>query len=136
MQGKVKQALHNIWMAETKDDAENAFNDVLSRYSAKYPKAMACLAKSREELLTFYDFPAEHWQSIRTTNPIESTFASVRLRNGGSRATTLAMVFKLLQVAEKRWRKLRGFKTLELIVSGKKFKDGLLVEDQSTDNTA
>lgn len=141
MQEKVKQALHNIWMAETKDDAENAFDDVLSRYSAKYPKGMACLEKSRKELLTFYDFPAEHWQSIRTTNPIESTFASVRLRskrtrNCGSRATTLAMVFKLLQVAEKRWRKLRGFRILELIASGKKFKDGLLIEGQSTENAA
>ena len=95
----------------------------------------------REDLLAFYDFPAEHWQSIRTTNPIESTFATVRLRskrtrNCGSRATTLAMVFKLLQVAEKRWRKLPGFRTLELVVSGKKFKDGLPIEDQSAKNAA
>ena len=96
-------------MAETRFDAHKAFDRTLKRFEAKYPKAMACLAKDREELLAFYDYPAEHWVHIRTTNPIESTFATVRLRskrsrNCGSRATTLAMVFKLLQSAQKRWR--------------------------------
>lgn len=141
MQEKVKQALHDIWMAETKENAENAFNSALSRFSVKYPKAMKCLEDSRDELLTFYDFPAEHWLSIRTTNPIESAFSTVRLRskrarNCGSRSTTLAMVFKLLQVAQKNWRRLRGFRKLQLVASGKTFKDGILVAGQSTDDAA
>lgn len=99
VQPKVKADLHDIWMAETRFDAYKAFDRTLKRFEAKYPKAMACLAKDRDELLAFYDYPAEHWVHIRTTNPIESTFATVRLRskrsrNCGSRATTLAMVFK------------------------------------------
>ena len=97
MQPKVKQSLYNIWMAETKKEAKKAFDNALERYGAKYPKAMECLNKDREELLAFYDFPAEHSIHIRTTNPIESTFATVRLRtkrskNCGSRENTLAMV--------------------------------------------
>lgn len=107
MQPKVKADLHEIWMAETQEDAHKAFSKTLSRFEAKYPKAMECLKKDRDELLAFYDFPAEHWVHIRTTNPIESSFATVRLRtkksrNCGSRDTTLAMVFKLLQSAQKR----------------------------------
>jgi transposase-like protein len=100
-QPKLKSALDDIWMAETKEDANAAFDRCLARFQAKYPKAMECIVKDRDELLAFYDFPAEHWIHIRTTNPIESTFATVRLctkknRNCGSRDTTLAMVFKLL----------------------------------------
>ena len=140
VQPKVKADLHDIWMAETRDEAHKAFDRTLKRFEAKYPKAMACLAKDREELLAFYDYPAEHWVHIRTTNPIESTFATVRLRskrsrNCGSRATTLAMVFKLLQSAEKRWKRIKGFSKLELVVNNVRFQDGEQVTDQS-DRTA
>jgi transposase-like protein len=100
VQPKVKDALHNIWQAETREDAYKAFDNCIERFSPKYPKAMDCLAKDKDSLLLFYDYPAENWQHIRTTNPIESVFATVRLRtnktkNCGSRATTLAMAFKL-----------------------------------------
>ena len=140
VQPKVKADLHDIWMAETRFDAHKAFDRTLKRFEAKYPKAMACLAKDRDELLAFYDYPAEHWVHIRTTNPIESTFATVRLRskrsrNCGSRATTLAMVFKLLQSAEKRWKRIKGFSKLELVVNNVRFQDGEQVTDQS-DRTA
>ncbi|MGA4496015.1 IS256 family transposase, partial [Vreelandella venusta] len=136
VQPKVKADLHDIWMAETRDEAHKAFDRTLKRFEAKYPKAMACLAKDRDELLAFYDYPAEHWVHIRTTNPIESTFATVRLRskrsrNCGSRATTLAMVFKLLQSAEKRWKRIKGFSKLELVVNNVRFQDGEQVNDQS-----
>lgn len=140
LQPKVKADLHDIWMAETRDEAHKAFDRTLKRFEAKYPKAMACLAKDRDDLLAFYDYPAEHWVHIRTTNPIESTFATVRLRskrsrNCGSRATTLAMVFKLLQSAEKRWKRIKGFSKLELVVNNVRFQDGEQVTDQS-DRTA
>ena len=140
VQPKVKADLHDIWMAETRGEAHKAFDRTLKRFEAKYPKAMACLAKDRDELLAFYDYPAEHWVHIRTTNPIESTFATVRLRskrsrNCGSRATTLAMVFKLLQSAEKRWKRIKGFRKLELVVNNVRFQDGEQVTDQS-DRTA
>ncbi|MDN3558274.1 IS256 family transposase, partial [Halomonas maura] len=129
VQPKVKADLHEIWMAETREAAHRAFDRTLKRFGAKYPQAMDCLAKDRDELLAFYDFPAEHWVHIRTTNPIESTFATVRLRtkrsrNCGSRDTTLAMVFKLLQSAQKRWRRIKHFQKLELVVSNVKFQDG------------
>ena len=136
IQPKVKEALHDIWMAETRENAHKAFDTVLTRFSAKYPKAMECLAKDRESMLAFYDFPAEHWVSIRTTNPIESAFATVRLRtsktrNCGSRNTTLAMVYKLLQSAQKRWNRLKGFNLLTLVVNNVKFQDGEQVMEQS-----
>lgn len=134
VQPKVKADLHEIWMAETREAAYLAFDRVLKRFGAKYPQAMDCLAKDRDELLAFYDFPAEHWVHIRTTNPIESAFATVRLRTKrsrscGSRGTTLAMVFKLLQSAEKRWKRIKGFKKLELVVNNVKFQDGEQVTD-------
>ena len=136
MQPKVKAALHEIWMASSRDDAYKAFDNTLELFGAKYPKAMECLSKDREELLAFYDFPAEHWIHIRTTNPIESAFATVRLRtkkcrNCGSRDTTLAMVFKLMESAQKRWIKIRGFNLLTLVVNNVKFKDGIQVVEQS-----
>lgn len=136
VQPKVKAALHEIWMASTREDAHKAFDNTLELFSAKYPKAMECLNKDREELLAFYDFPAEHWIHIRTTNPIESAFATVRLRtkkcrNCGSRDTTLAMVFKLMESAQKRWIKIRGFNLLTLVVNNVKFKDGIQVVEQS-----
>ena len=141
VQPKVKADLHDIWMAETRDEAHKAFDRTVQRFEAKYPKAMACLAKDRDELLAFYDYPAEHWVHIRTTNPIESTFATVRLRtkrsrNCGSRATTLAIVFKLLQSAQKRWRRIKHSQKLELVVSNVKFQDGEQVADQSDRNAA
>jgi len=123
-------------MAETREAAHAAFDRTLKRFDAKYPKAMERLRKDREALLAFYDFPAEHWVHIRTTNPIESTFATVRLRtrrsrNCGSRDTTLAMVFKLLQSAQKRWKRIKGFRKLELVINNVPFQDGEQVTDQS-----
>ncbi len=116
-------------MAETKQDAEKAFDFFLEAYRAKYDKAVACLAKDRDVLLAFYDFPAEHWKHIRTTNPIESTFATVRLRTTKTkgclrRMTALTMVFKLCQSASKKWRRLDGSHHLAEIIRGVKFKDG------------
>ncbi len=130
VQPKAKQALHEIWMAESREAAEEAFDNFLAIYGPKYPKAAACLEKDRDELLAFYDFPAEHWTHLRTTNPIESTFATVRLRTAKtrgclSRQTMLTMVFKLCQSAEKRWRRLRGYKLLADVIRGVKFVDGI-----------
>jgi len=141
VQPKVKAALHEIWMAETRADAHKAFDRTLVRFESKYPGAMERLRKDREELLAFYDFPAEHWVHIRTTNPIESTFSTVRLRskrarNCGSRETTLAMVYKLLETAQKRWKRIKGFDLLALVVNNVKFKDGEQVQDQSGRNAA
>ena len=110
-QPRAKQALHEIWQAETKADAEKAFDLFIESYEAKYPKAAICLQKDREEMLAFYDFPALHWQSIRTSNPIESTFGTIRHRTKRSKGCLsrdgmLQMMFKLGQCAEKRWRRL------------------------------
>jgi|TARA_B100001964_G_scaffold62003_1_gene70631 transposase-like protein len=129
VQPRAKQHLQDIWMAETKREAEKAFDFFLEAYGAKYDKAAACLAKDRDVLITFYDFPAEHWKHIRTTNPIESTFATVRLRTTKtkgclSRMTALTMVFKLCQSASKKWRRLDGSHQLVEIIRGVKFKDG------------
>jgi transposase-like protein len=129
-QGKAKSMLHDIWMAETKATAERAFDLFVETYQAKYPKAADCLTKDRDVLLTFYDFPAEHWIHIRTTNPIESTFATVRLRTRrtkgcGSRKATLTMVFRLTQCAEQHWRALNGSHLLNDIIRGIQFVDGL-----------
>jgi len=136
IQSKVKAALHEIWMASTRKEAYQAFDNTLELFSAKYPKAMECLSKDRDELLAFYDFPAEHWIHIRTTNPIESAFATVRLRtkksrNCGSRDSTLAMVFKLMESAQKRWIKIRGFNLLTLVINNVKFEDGVHVGEHS-----
>jgi transposase-like protein len=134
-QAKAKAALHEIWMAESRTAAEEAFDHFLTSYEVKYVKAAECLAKDRDSLLTFYDFPAEHWIHIRTTNPIESTFATVRLRTEKtrgcvSRAGILAMVFKLTKSAEQRWRKLKGAARLAQVIDGVHFKDGLQEEAQ------
>lgn len=141
IQPKVKSALHDIYLAETREAAHKAFDSALKRFGTKYPKAMECLEKDREELLAFYDFPAVHWIHLRTTNPIESTFATVRLRTKkskscGSRDTTLAMVFKLMQTAQKRWRRIKGFQVLEQVVNNVEFRDGEPVENQSDSNAA
>ncbi len=123
LQPEAKEKLHQIWMAPTKADAEQAFDLFVATYQAKYPKATDCLAKDRDVLLTFYDFPAEHWIHLRTTNPIESTFATVRLRHrrtkgNGRRLACLTMVFKLMQSAQKRWRLLNGSELLPDVIQG------------------
>src|SRR6478736_5038560 len=129
-QPKAKAALHEIYGAETKAEAEKAFDLFVTTYEAKYPQAAECLAKDREALLTFYDFPGEHWVHIRTTNPIESVFATVRLRHdktkgSGTRTACLTMVFKLMESASKGWRSLNGSPLLAEVVRGTKFIDGI-----------
>jgi len=129
-QPKAKAALHEIWMAETRESAHKAFDHFVATYQAKYPKATACLIKDRPALLAFYDFPAEHWAHIRTTNPIESTFATIRHRTDRTkgcvtRLTMLTMVFKLGQCAQKNWLRIRGFKHLGKVITGVIFKDGI-----------
>ena len=129
IQSKAKQDIHNIWMAETKEDANKAFDLFLDKYGVKYQQATDCLKKDRQELLTFYDFPAEHWKHARTTNPIESTFATVRHRTKRSkgcltRETAFIMVFKLIKTAEKSWRYLDGKNQLPKVITGVKFCDG------------
>ena len=132
IQPKVKSALHEIWQAETRADAYKAFDLFIQTYEAKYPKATVMLQKDREELLAFYDFPAQHWQSLRTTNPIESTFGTIRHRTKRSKGCLtrdgmLHMMFKLSECAEKTWRKQRGFNSLAKVIMGVKFKDGIEV---------
>ena len=129
-QAHAKGMLHAIWMAQTQADANQAFDQFVATYQGKYPKAAACLAKDRDVLLTFYEFPAEHWVHLRTTNPIESTFATIRLRTAktkgsGSRIACLTMVFKLAQCAERHWRTLNGAKLLDDVIRGVQFIDGL-----------
>jgi putative transposase len=134
---KAKGALHNIWMAETRKDAEAALDVFIETYSRKYEKAAECVAKDRDALLAFYDFPAEHWKHLRTTNPIESAFATVRHRTTRSKGclsnkTALAMIFKLAQAAEKSWRRLNGYSLLPKVILGVKFNDGIeIVKSQS-----
>lgn len=128
-QPHAKAMLHDIWMAATKAEAVQAFDLFIETWQAKYPKAAECLKKDRDVLLTFYDFPAEHWMHIRTTNPIESTFATVRLRTNrtkgcGSRMATLTMTFKLTQSAEQNWRALNGSSLLPDVIKGIQFVDG------------
>lgn len=119
-------------MAETKAQATKAFDRFTRDFEAKYPKASNSLEKDRESLLAFYDFPAEHWVHIRTTNPIESSFATIRHRtsrtkNCVSRSTLLGLVFELALTAEKSWRKIRGFKQLPEVIQGIRFQDGIAV---------
>ena len=133
LQPQAKSALWEIYRAEMKTDANQAFNRFLKTYRAKYPEAATCLEKDRDVLLAFYDFPAEHWQHIRSTNPIESTFATVRLRTGKTRGavstvTVTPFVFKLVQSAQKRWHRIRGFKSLGDVIEGVQFKDGIRVQ--------
>lgn len=129
-QPKVKKMLHDIWQAETREDAHKAFDLFVETYEAKYPRATGCLIKDREELMTFFDFPAQHWQSIRTSNPIESAFATIRHRTKRakgcvSRDGMLHMMFKLGKCAEKSWRKLRGFAHLADVIEGVDFINGI-----------
>jgi transposase-like protein len=130
LQSNAKSKLHQIWQAANKDEAERHFNDFVNTYEAKYPKAAQCLEKDRDALFTFYDFPAEHWRHIRTTNPIESTFATVRLRTNKVRgcfsaSTVISMAFKLCQCAQKRWIRLHRPERLADVVKGVKFVNGI-----------
>ena len=131
---RAKSALQEIWMAATRKEAIVAFERFVANYAVKYPKAAEKLTKDREALLAYYDFPAEHWAHLRTTNPIESTFATVRhrttrTRNCVSRATFLGLAFKLIEEAEKSWRRIRGAEKIELLLKGVLFKDGEAVQD-------
>ncbi len=130
VQPQAKNLLHEIWRAPTKDDAGKAFDLFEKTFDAKYESAVKCLTKDRNVLLTFFDFPAENWCHIRTTNPIESTFATIRLRHrktkgNGSAKASLTMMFKLAQSAEKGWRKLRGHHHIPELIRGVKFVDGI-----------
>jgi transposase-like protein len=141
LQAKAKRALQDIWMAETRQDAEAAFDGFIECYGLKYEKAVECLSEDRVPLLAFYDFPAEHWKHLRTTNPIESTFATVRHRTIRSRGclsnkTALAMIFKLAQAAEKSWHRLRGYDQLPKVICGVKFNDGIEVVKSQTQTAA
>ncbi len=129
LQPDAKTKLHQIWMAGTRKEAEKAFDVFIETYEAKHEGAVACLKKDRDALLTFYDFPAQHWRHIRTSNPIESTFATVRLRHdktkgNGSKKACLAMVYKLAQTAQRGWRKLNGHELISDVIRGVKFVDG------------
>ena len=133
LQGKAKQMLHDIYLAATRHEAEAAWERFVATFTEKYPKAVACLTAHRDELLTFYAVPAEHWASLRSTNVIESTFATVRLRTKrtkgcGSRLATLTMVFKLVESAAKRWHRLRGYSQLPDVLNGVVFQDGVRLD--------
>jgi putative transposase len=129
VQPNAKRMIHEMYLSPTKETALKAYEEFLRHYTAKYPTACKCLEKDKEQLFSFYDFPAEHWKHIRTTNPIESTFATVRHRTRqtkgcGNRMATLTMVYKMAKVAEKGWIRLKGFALLSKVVAGIKFKDG------------
>ena len=135
VQPKAKAALQQIWMAETKHGAVAAFEQFVRAYQAKYPKAVECLTKDHEVMLAFFDFPAEHWIHIRSSNVIESTFATIRHRTDRTkgcltRTGMLAMIFKLGMSAEHGWRRLRGFEWLAKVIRGVKFRDGIEVRSE------
>ena len=141
LQGKAKKLLHEVVNAATRDDADDADEAIeafVAEFSPKHQRAVDCLAKDRDKLLTFFDFPAEHWKHLRTTNVIESAFATVRLRQrvtkgAGSRTKGIAMAFKLLDMAQRRWRKLNGYELLPLVRAGVKFVDGIQHERTEED---
>jgi len=140
-QPRAKKALHEIMNAESREFAEEAIDAFSAEFDAKYPKAVKSLNRDVEQLLTFFDFPAEHWLHLRTTNPIESSFATVRLRQrvtkgAGSRAKGLAMAFKLLEMAQLRWRKVNSPHLVAQVRAGLAFKDGILIERNSSESRA
>ena len=140
-QSKAKLGLQDIWMAETRKDATSAFDAFIEIYGVKYDKAVACLTKDRDALFAFYDFPAEHWKHLRTTNPIESTFATVRHRTVRAKGclsnrTALAMIFKLAETAQKSWRRLDGRSQLPKLITGVKFTDGIEAAGQDAQTAA
>ncbi|MDP6526945.1 MAG: IS256 family transposase [Kiritimatiellia bacterium] len=131
VQPSAKKLLDEMHQAETEQDAMDAYDEFQKLYQAKFPKACECLSKDKDVLFTFYSFPAEHWNHIRTTNPIESTFATVRHRTRrtkgcGSRTATLTMVFKLCLEAQKTWRRINGYDIITLLIQGRKFVDGVM----------
>lgn len=131
LQPKAKSMIHEMYMAETKENALKAYDHFVKTFNAKYPKAVKILVKDKDDLFNFYDFPAEHWIHIRTTNPIESTFATIRLRTAktrgsGSRTAAFTMVFKLALEAEKTWHRLKGYKVIPLVLEGRRFVNGEL----------
>lgn len=133
VQPKAKADLHEIWQAETREKANTAFDHFLEKYQAKYQGACDCLRKDRDVLLAFYDFPAEHWGHLRTTNPIESTFSTIRLRHrktkgNGTRRASLTMMFKLAESASKKWNRLRSHEKMIFVLEGRSFQDGILQE--------
>ena len=142
VQGKAKGMLHEIWMAPTRTRARAAFDRFLETYEGKYPKAAECLRKDRDALLAFYDFPADHWVHLRTTNPIESAFATIRHRSDRAkgcvtRATMLSLMFKLALAAEQSFRRLKGFGYLAQVIAGVRFVDGVEnSEDQKLSRAA
>lgn len=133
VQNKAKKSIHDMYMAETREQALKAYDEFIRLYQAKFSAACECLEKDKEDLFTFYDFPAEHWIHLRTTNPIESTFATVRLRTVrtkgcGSRIATLTMVYKLAEQAEKHWRRLNKHEYVGLVIQGVHFVDGIMAK--------
>lgn len=139
VQRGAKSMIHEMYLSPSKEEALKIFDDFLRMYDPKYPKACTCLKKDKDQLFTFYDFPAMHWQHIRTTNPIESTFATVRHRTRqtkgcGSRESTMSMVFKLSMGAEKHWQKLRGSELIDKVINGIKFVNG--EEEKISENVA
>jgi len=133
VQSKAKAMIREMWQAPTKEDALSAYQHFVDAWHDKYPKAVECLQKDEDVLFTFYDFPAAHWAHIRTTNPIESTYATIRLRTKrtkgcGSRMATLTMVWKLAMEAQKTWRRLMGYQQITLVMEGRRFVDGELEE--------
>lgn len=133
VQPDAKQLIQEMYMAETRKDAMSAYREFCQQYEAKYPKAVECLRKDKDTLFAFYDFPAEHWIHIRTTNPIESTFATIRHRHRqtkgcGSRKATLAMAYKLAREAEKHWRRITGYTLVAKVLRGVRFENGIEVQ--------
>ncbi len=141
LHAKAKAALHEIMRAETRKAAQQSIKRFARDYGAKYPKAVASLRRDEELLLTFFDFPAEHWVHLRTANVIESPFATVRLRQrvtkgAGSRRKGLMMAFKLLEMAEKRWRRINGAQLVPLVRAGVRFTDGVQAERHAGEKDA
>jgi putative transposase len=133
LQSQAKSDIHEIYQAPTKELALNAFDRFIKVYEAKYPKAVACLLKTKDQTLAFYDFPAEHWRHIRSTNVIESTFSTVRLRTYKTRGcckekSILSLVFKLVESASQRWQKLHRSNIIPLVLAGMKYQDGVLID--------
>ena len=134
LQSRAKNMIHNIYMAPTKKEADLAFDIFIEEFEAKYPRAVDCVRNHRERLMAFYNYPAEHWQHIRTSNPIESTFSAVRLRTNktkgcGNTNATVTMVFKLIQSAQQHWQRLRSHEKVAHVWAGIKFEDGIMVEE-------
>jgi transposase-like protein len=141
VQPKMKQDLREICLAPNRVAAEAALNVFAEKYRVKYRKAVECLTKDRESLLTFYDFPAEHWEHLRTTNPIESVFATVpyrtvRTKGSLSSVTAKLMVFKLIIAASKTWRRLNGTNQLPKVIGGVRFQDGVEVVEAPANRAA